>query len=69
MNPIPEETEVDLSSGSTVSVSLERYMKPPVDPRIHFISSFTLVPLRFSMARVLMEPSKKGRLIMTAKIL
>ncbi|KAF8125751.1 hypothetical protein EV363DRAFT_1586228 [Boletus edulis] len=68
MNPIPEGTEVDFSSDSTV-VSLERYMKPPVDPRTHFISSFTLMPLRFSMGQVLTEPSEKGRLIMTAKLL
>ncbi|KAI9568532.1 hypothetical protein HD554DRAFT_742418 [Boletus coccyginus] len=68
MNPIPEATEVDFPSSATV-VSLERYMKPPVDPRTRFISSFTLMPLRFSMARVLMERSEKGRLIMTAKIL
>jgi hypothetical protein len=31
MNPIPEATEVDFSSNWTV-VSLERYMKPPVNP-------------------------------------
>ncbi|KAG6376883.1 hypothetical protein JVT61DRAFT_909 [Boletus reticuloceps] len=68
MNPIPEGTEVDFSSDSTV-VSLERYIKPPVDPRTHFISSFTLMPLRFSMGQVLTEPSEKGRLIMTAKLL
>ncbi|KAF8548798.1 hypothetical protein OG21DRAFT_1489069 [Imleria badia] len=68
MNPIPEGTEVDFSSGSTV-VSLERHMKPPVNPRTHFISSFTLMPLRFSLAPVLMERSEKGRLIMTAKML
>ncbi|KAI9568533.1 hypothetical protein HD554DRAFT_2098837 [Boletus coccyginus] len=68
MNPIPEATEVDFSSSTTV-VSLERYMKPPVNPKTHFISSFTLIPLRFSMAQVLMERNEKGRLIMTAKIL
>ncbi|KAG8219045.1 hypothetical protein J3R82DRAFT_4801 [Butyriboletus roseoflavus] len=69
MNPIPgTATEVDFSSDVTV-VSLERYMKPPVNPRTHFISSFTLMPLRFSMAQPLTERSEKGRLIATAKAL
>ncbi|KAH0826807.1 hypothetical protein J3R83DRAFT_5231 [Lanmaoa asiatica] len=69
MNPISgAETEVDFSSDVTV-VSLERYMKPPVNPRTHFISSFTLMPLRFSMAQSLAERSEKGRLIITTKVL
>jgi len=68
MNPIPEGAEVDFSS-SSINASLERYMKPPVDPRTHFISSMTLIPLRFSMAQALMEPNEKARLIMTAKML
>lgn len=51
------------------SVSLERYMKSHVDPRTHIISSFSIMPLRFSMAQVLMERSEKKRLIMTAKLL
>ena len=44
-------------------------MKPPVNPKTHFISSYTLMPLRFSMTRPLMERSEKGRLIVTAKML
>ena len=51
------------------SVNLERYMKPPVNPKTHFITSFTIIPLRFSMAPVLKEHTEKARLIKTAKIL
>ncbi|KAF8559445.1 hypothetical protein OG21DRAFT_1403148, partial [Imleria badia] len=68
MNPIPEGTEVDFSGGLTI-VALERYMKPPVNPRTHLISSLTLMSSRFSLAPVLMERSEKGRLIMAAKML
>ena len=50
------------------SVALERYFKPPVNPRTHLISSLTLMPLRFSLASVLMVPSEKGKLIMLAKM-
>ncbi|KAF8548796.1 hypothetical protein OG21DRAFT_1559743 [Imleria badia] len=67
MNSIPDGAEVDFSGGLTV-VALERYFKPPVNPRTHFISSHTLMPLRFSLAPVLMERSEKGRLIMMAKM-
>ncbi|KAF8443178.1 hypothetical protein L210DRAFT_3355156, partial [Boletus edulis BED1] len=76
MNPIPEGAEQSLHSDFRIantntffSVSLERYMKPPVDPRTHFITSMTTIPLRFSMAQALMERNEKARLIMTAKIL
>ncbi|KAF8443181.1 hypothetical protein L210DRAFT_3644046 [Boletus edulis BED1] len=68
MNPIPEGAEVDFPS-SSITVSLERYMKPPVDPRTHLITSMTTIPSRFSMAQVLMERNEKARLIMTAKLL
>ena len=50
-------------------VSLDRYFKPPVNPRTHLITSFSLLPLRFSMALPLKERSEKARLIATAKII
>ncbi|KAG9309213.1 hypothetical protein JVU11DRAFT_10927 [Chiua virens] len=67
MNPNAEAgNEVDFAYEVT-TISLERYAKPPVDPRKHVISFSTAIPLRFSMAQALIEPTEKGRLIKTAK--
>ncbi|KAG9313331.1 hypothetical protein JVU11DRAFT_5636 [Chiua virens] len=49
------------------SVSLEHYLKPPVNPKTYYASCLSLIPMCFSMDRPLMEHSEKGRLLMTAK--
>ncbi|KAG9308585.1 hypothetical protein JVU11DRAFT_11689 [Chiua virens] len=68
MNPVSLGKDVDFPNPMT-TVSTERYLKPPVNPKTYFTSSLCAMPLRIPMARPLREGSEKATLIMTAKII
>ncbi|KAG9310485.1 hypothetical protein JVU11DRAFT_9629 [Chiua virens] len=66
MNPVPPGEDIEFPH-TMITVSPERYLKPPVNPKTYFTSSLCVMPLHIPMARPLREGSEKATLIMMAK--
>ncbi|KAG9313324.1 hypothetical protein JVU11DRAFT_5629 [Chiua virens] len=66
LNPKRPGADLDLSL-AVIPISLQRFLKPPANPKSHFVSALTALSLRFPVTQCLKEPTERGRLIAIAR--